>query len=213
MCTIDIASSTVIPCSPLAWWSFSVRPRQGRISARLPCTMWLRLSLVLTCTVSSQLRSASNGVREVRGGEREVAAQGDEYLHLAACASPRSSRTVPSPCSRGGSKPQTSPSRSRNASLGTVVDPAGAVALHVAVAADRARPRPFAADVAAQEQQVDDLANRVDAVLVLRDAEAPSDDHALRRQVASRRACGSRPRQRPSPRRAQPRASASTSAR
>ena len=26
---------------------------------RLPCTMWLRFSFVLTCTVKSQLRSAS----------------------------------------------------------------------------------------------------------------------------------------------------------
>jgi hypothetical protein len=60
-----------------------------------------------------------------------------------------------------------------------VVDPARAVAQHVAVPADRARPRTFAADVAAQQQQVDDLTNRVDASLALRNTEAPSDDHAL----------------------------------
>jgi hypothetical protein len=64
-----------------------------------------------------------------------------------------------------------------------VVDPAGAVPLDVAVAADWTRPRALAADVAAQEQHVDDLAHRVDAVLVLREPEAPGDDHLLRRQI------------------------------
>ena len=90
---------------------------------------------------------------------------------------------MPSPCSRGGSIPQTSREAVEKGRVRTVVDAAGAVALHVAVAADRARARSLAADVAAQEQQVDDLAHRVDAVLVLREAEAPGDDHPLRRQV------------------------------
>ena len=65
-----------------------------------------------------------------------------------------------------------------------MVDPAGAVALHVAVAADRAGAGALAADVAAQEQQkIDDLAHGVDAVLVLGDAQAPGDDDPLRGQV------------------------------
>ena len=68
----------------------------------------------------------------------------------------------------------------------TMVDAAGAVALHVAVAADRARAGSLAAEVAAQEQQVDDLAHRVDAVLVLRDAETPGDDYSLGRRVRVR---------------------------
>lgn len=62
----------------------------------------------------------------------------------------------------------------------TVIDAARAVSLYVAVPADGARPRSFAADVAPQQQQVDDLAHRVDAVLVLREAQAPGDDYALR---------------------------------
>jgi hypothetical protein len=61
-----------------------------------------------------------------------------------------------------------------------MVDSAGPVALHVAVAADRARPGALDADIAAQEQHVDDLTNSIDAVLVLREAEAPGDDHTLR---------------------------------
>ena len=61
--------------------------------------------------------------------------------------------------------------------LRAMVDPAGAVALHVAVAADRARPGSLAPDVAAEQQQVDDLPDRVDAVLMLGEAQAPGDDH------------------------------------
>ena len=53
-----IESSTVIPCRPFLPWSFSVRPRHGRIRASRPWTRWLRLSLVLTWTVRSQFRSA-----------------------------------------------------------------------------------------------------------------------------------------------------------
>ena len=51
-----IESSTVTACGPPACMSISVRPRHGRISASRPCTRWLRLSLVATCTVSAQLR-------------------------------------------------------------------------------------------------------------------------------------------------------------
>ncbi|MOA16248.1 hypothetical protein D3C78_1364510 [compost metagenome] len=51
-------SSTVTACAPSVCRSMSVRPRHGRISASLPWARWLRLSLVLICTVRSQLRSA-----------------------------------------------------------------------------------------------------------------------------------------------------------
>ena len=135
--------------------------------------MWLRLSLVLTCTVSSQFRSASNVYGQVGRGEREVAAECDEHLHVAALhrldrrdgAQPVLARRV-DPADLGEAVEERR--------VGTVVDAAGAVALHVAVPADRARPRALTADVAAQQQQVDDLAHRVDAVLVLGDAEAPA---------------------------------------
>ena len=60
-CTIDIESSTDTCCfTPSGETSRSVRPRVGRISAVLPCTTWLRLSLVDTCTVSAQPRSAAS---------------------------------------------------------------------------------------------------------------------------------------------------------
>ncbi|MNN30069.1 hypothetical protein D3C81_1437040 [compost metagenome] len=51
-------SSTVTACGPSAWRSMSVRPRHGRISASRPGVRWLRLSLVLICTVSAQLPNA-----------------------------------------------------------------------------------------------------------------------------------------------------------
>jgi len=63
--------------------------------------------------------------------------------------------------------------------VGTVINSAGSVALHVAVAADRAWSRTLASDVSPKEEKVNDFANRIDAVLVLRDAETPGDDGAL----------------------------------
>ncbi|MNM95797.1 hypothetical protein D3C81_1082560 [compost metagenome] len=59
-------SSTVIACGPWVWISMSVRPRHGRISASLPWVKWLRLSLVLICTVRSQFCRAWN-VRGLSG--------------------------------------------------------------------------------------------------------------------------------------------------
>ena len=122
------------------------------------------------------------GVGKVGRAKREVAAERDEDLHVAAVhrldrrdrAESRLARWVdPADLAEAVEKRR----------VGTVIDAAGSVALHVAVPADRARSRSLASDVAPQEQQVDDLAHRIDAVLVLRDAEAPGDDHALRRHV------------------------------
>ncbi|MNF83820.1 hypothetical protein D3C84_661530 [compost metagenome] len=59
-------SSTVTPWGPSACRSISVRPRQGRINASRPTVRWLRLSLVLICTVSSQFCMAA-WVRGVSG--------------------------------------------------------------------------------------------------------------------------------------------------
>ncbi|MCY1298787.1 hypothetical protein D9M70_482890 [compost metagenome] len=59
-------SSTVTPCGTPSCMSISVRPSVGRISDSLPCTRWLRLSLVAIFTVSAHWRSASC-VRGVSG--------------------------------------------------------------------------------------------------------------------------------------------------
>ncbi|MNI50222.1 hypothetical protein D3C73_1048700 [compost metagenome] len=58
-CTMLKVSSTVIFWTPLRCRSSSVRPRQGRIRASWDTMRWLRLSLVLICTLSSLLRIAS----------------------------------------------------------------------------------------------------------------------------------------------------------
>ena len=154
--------------------SFSVRPRHGQ-DQRLPA------------------------VHEVAAVELRAHLDGQ----LAACAAPRTCRAVSGAASTKlppmPTKTFTSPRciasivahgvepvlarrtrcrRPRRAGRGTlgraVVDAAGAVALHVRVPADRDGPGALAADVAAQQQQVDDLADRVDAVLLLGDAEAPA---------------------------------------
>ena len=70
-----------------------------------------------------------------------------------------------------------------------------------------ARPGALAADVAAQEQHVDDLADRVDAVLLLGQAEAPGDDRAARLGVELRDAADLSPRRRRTGARARPTAS------
>ena len=48
---------------------------------------------------------------------------------------------------------------------------------------DRAGPGPFAADVTPQQEDVDDLADRVTGVLLLGHAQAPGNDGFLRRCV------------------------------
>ncbi len=64
-----------------------------------------------------------------------------------------------------------------------LVDHHRAVALHVAVAAHRARARARAAQMAAQQQQVDEHVDRRHRVLVLGDAHAPARDQAFARQI------------------------------
>ena len=117
--------------------------------------------------------------RRVGRREREVAAEADEHLHLAAMH--RLDRLDrPKPVLAGRLDPADLAEPVEEAPSRAVVDPAGAVALDVAVPANRAGPRAFPADVAAQQEQVDDLADRVDAVLVLGDAQAPGDDDPVR---------------------------------
>ncbi len=68
-CTALIESSTVTTCSPPRCTSTSVRPLVGKIRAVPPTTTCERFSLVDTCTVSSQPRSAAS-VTSVSGVAR-----------------------------------------------------------------------------------------------------------------------------------------------
>jgi hypothetical protein len=54
-----------------------------------------------------------------------------------------------------------------------------AVAMHIAVAAHAAQPRAFAPDVTAEEEQVEHRLHVFDPIGVLRESEAPADDHPL----------------------------------
>src|SRR5690606_34949919 len=114
----------------------------------------------------------------VGGGQREVAAHGDEDVDVTGAHGLDGGDGVEAvvtgwlDVAGGGESVE-------EVGGGAVVDAAGAVALDVAVAPDRGRARTLAAQVAAQQQQVDDLADGVDAVFVLGDAQTPADDAAV----------------------------------
>lgn len=117
MWTMLIESSTEVLWTPLRWWSFSVRPRHGRMRAARPWTTWLRFSLVLTWTVRSQERSAAY----VAGVSGAASAKLPPIPTNTVTSPSRIAwivRTVSRPCSRGGSILHASASRSRNASVG-----------------------------------------------------------------------------------------------
>ena len=72
-------------------------------------------------------------------------------------------------------------------------DPHRAVALHVGVPADAAGPRAGPADVAAEQQQVDQHADGRHGVAVLGQAHRPAGDHPLRARDHARRRARSLP--------------------
>ena len=110
-----IESSTVTNCSPSACTSRSVRPRQGSSSASRPWCRCERFSFVATCTVSVQL-----AMDAAVSSESGVAATKLPPRPMNTSTSPsriaRIALTVSTPCSRGGSKPNSACSLSRNAS-------------------------------------------------------------------------------------------------
>ena len=164
-------------CSPLRWTSRSVRPSVGRISAVRPATTWDRLSLVETCTVIAQLRRAAS-VTSVSGVARTKLppmpmkndARPSRIASIAA--------TVSKPWSRGRGEGELLVERVVERRRHPLEDPHGPVALDVGVPAHGADAGAGAADVALQEQEVDDLAQRLDRVLVLREPHGPAHDRA-----------------------------------
>ena len=91
--------------------------------------------------------------------------------------------TVSNPCAAGGWKWNSADEPVKKLGLRLLPDAHRAIALHVAVAAHRTDARTRLADVAAQEQQVDDLLDVGDGVLVLREAHRPASDHAIRVEI------------------------------
>lgn len=121
-CMQPVESSIDTDCSPLAWRSISMRPRQGSRYAVLPCTRWLRFSLVEICTVSGTARQAASiwpwsGTARTRLPPRLINA-----CSLPALIASHIS-TVFMPLARGGSKPYSSFSLSSGASSGFSVMP------------------------------------------------------------------------------------------
>ena len=116
-CTADIESSTVTRCSRPPVRSFSLRPRAGRISAVRPCTTCERFSLVETWTVSSALRIACSVTSVSETAETKLPPIA-KNTRARPSASALTASTVSKPCSRGGSKWNSSRSASRKAGLG-----------------------------------------------------------------------------------------------
>src|SRR4051794_36026691 len=94
--------------------------------------------------------------------------------------------TVSSPCSRVGSIPQAAPKRARNGSRGRWSMPHVRVPWTLLCPRTGDGPAPSRPMLPRSAPQVDDLADRVHAVLLLRDAEAPADDRPVRVAVQAR---------------------------
>ena len=165
----------------------SVRPSVGRIRARAPVTACERLSLVDTCTVSAGAAHGGLGDVGVGGGGDEVAAHGEEDLGLAVAQGADGADDVVAVLARRG-EAELLLQGVEEGGRGAFEDAHGAVALHVGVAAHRAHAGAGAADVAAQQKEVDDLADGRHGVLVLGEAHRPAHDGALRRPGPWRRA-------------------------
>ncbi len=114
-CTADIESSTVTRCSRPPVLSFSERPSAGRISASRPVTTCERLSFVDTWTVRSARRMAASVTAVSETAETKLPPIAKKTLTLPS-RSAWTASTVSRPCSRGGSKPNSSRSASRKCS-------------------------------------------------------------------------------------------------
>ena len=114
-----IESSTVMPCTPLAWWSFSVRPRHGQDQRALAvdevAAVELRAHLHGQLAAAAAPRTCTRGVGR---GEREVAAHARRTPSRRRGASPRSSRPCRARARAAGRCRRRRASRSRNSGVG-----------------------------------------------------------------------------------------------
>ncbi|CAM5307556.1 hypothetical protein STENM327S_06075 [Streptomyces tendae] len=182
VCTSLIEFSTVTNCSPPAWWSRSVRPRVGRISARLSADGVRPVELGGDVGGQAAAPHGLLGDRACRGRpETKLPRDAEEDLDPA----------LPHRLDRVH-RVQAVGARRVEAELVAqgvqegvrhlLPDAHRAVALHVAVAAHGAGAGSGPAEVAAQQQEVDDLPDGGHAVLVLGDAHGPADDDPLAAQ-------------------------------
>ena len=172
-------------CLPPAWTSRSVRPSDGRISARR----------AVHDVGAVQLRRDLHGQRAAaqRGlGDRRCRGWPTTKLPpmpMNTLASPsriaRIASTVSKPCSRGAGEAELARRARRGTSSG-IFSQMPIVRSPCTLEWPRTGHTPGAglADHAAQQQQVDDLADRRHRVLVLGEAHRPADDRALGRRSA-----------------------------
>ncbi|CAL2062578.1 exported protein of unknown function [Streptomyces murinus] len=114
----------------------------------------------------------------VRGRGDEVAAHGEEHLRLAVAQ--RADRPYDVEAVLPGRREPELPLQGvQEGGRGPLEDAHRAVALHVRMTAHRAHARARPADVAAQQQEVDDLADRRHGVLVLGQTHRPAHDGPL----------------------------------
>ena len=192
-CTMPIESSTVTNCSPPAWTSRSVRPRVGRISASRAGDHVRAVELGRDLHGQPQRAHARPRWPSVSGvAADEVAAHGEEHARPCRRACARIASTVSSRA-RGAARSRTRRSSASRKAVGRLLpDAHGAVALHVGVAADRAEPGAGLADVAAQQQQVDDLLDGRRPRACAGSGPSPSRRWSVRTRGPSRRPSRSR---------------------
>ena len=115
-CTMPIESSTVTNCCAAGLQvALGAAEASAGSAPRAPVTACERLSLVETCTVSRARRIAASVDLGVGGGARRSCRPWRRRPRPRRRASRRIVPTVSKPCSRGGSKPNSRSSASRNA--------------------------------------------------------------------------------------------------
>ena len=115
---------------------------------------------------------------DVGNGAEEVAAQADEGLGLVAQQGLAAFHHVMAALARRA-EGEGLVEAGQEGLLGFLVDAYGAVALDVGMTPDRAGPRARLADVATQQQQIDDLLQDIATAAVLGHAHAPAGDHPV----------------------------------
>ena len=131
-----------------------------------------------------ELRPAHRRLGGRRVGDRadEVAAQREEHVDLAVAQALHRLQGVGAVLARHR-EAELGLERGEEALGHPLPDAHGAVALHVAVPADGRGARARLADVAAEQQEVDDLLDRRDGLPLLGQAHRPGDDHAVGGEV------------------------------
>ena len=201
---MPIESSTVTNCGPPACASTSVRPRHGRMSAVSPVTRCPRCSFVETCTVRRQRRSAA-AVRSVSGAaERKLPPMAKKTRARPSSIAWMAADGVEAVRARRLEAELACPSRVEPRVGHLLPDAHRAVALHVGVAAHRARARAGLADHPAQQQEVDDGLHVVDRVDVLGEPHGPASRWSRATRWPRARPRASPPRARRSTPRARP---------